>query len=214
MVPSSFTAFFAASAGAAAALIGLLFVAVSVRPEKVFGEAAEMQNTLMASASFTALLNAFFISLGALIPSANLGIFVLVLGPVAIVNSAVLGIDVFREPTRAAVLRSSSLVIVALILYGYEIYNAVAALRAPSDISPVYNIMGVLMGVYIYGVARAWQLLGGSRRGVLSLVVPWLRHTQAHSHEATASPGGAVSPNMPAQAAGTTATTTRGDGAQ
>lgn len=184
MVPSSFTAFFAASAGAAAALIGLLFVAVSVRPEKVFGEGAEAQNTLMASASFTALLNAFFISLGALIPGANLGLFVLILGPIAILNSTALGIDAFRQPTRAETLRSLGLVLVALVLYGYELWNAIRLMQAPGNDTPVYNIAGALLGVYVYGVARTWQLLGANRRGVLSLIVPWLRHASAPSHEA------------------------------
>jgi hypothetical protein len=196
MVPASFTAFFAASAGAAAALIGLLFVAVSVRPEKVFGQAAERQNTLMASASFTALLNAFFISLGALIPGANLGIFVLVLGPISILNSLVLGVDIFREPARAIALRSLGLVIVALVLYGYEMVNGIGALGHPSDVSPIYNTTGVLMGVYIYGVARAWQLLGGSRLGVLSLVVPWLGR-QPKSKDEAAPTSAEPSPSLP-----------------
>lgn len=206
MIPSSFTPFFAASAGAAAALIGLLFVAVSVRPEKVFGEAAEAQNTLAASASFTALLNAFFISMGALIPGANLAIFVFTLGPIAILNSAVLAIDAFRQPTRTAVMRAVGLVVVALALYGYELMNANQLIQTPRDVGPVYNITATLLGVYIYGVARAWQLLGANRRGVLSLLVPWLRHARAASHETRASSDEVAPSNVPAAAAATTAT--------
>ncbi|MGH2517519.1 MAG: hypothetical protein ACRDHP_17860, partial [Ktedonobacterales bacterium] len=184
--------FFAASAGAAAALIGLLFVAVSVRPETVFGQQARSQNTMMASASFTALLNAFFISLGALIPGANLGIFVVVLGPVAVLNSLALGIDVFRQSEPRARFQSLTLVLVALGLYGYELVNAVTLFRNPGDVSPVYNVAGVLLGVYMYGVARAWQLLGANRRGVLSLIVPWLGNDKpdeaARPHENAAPP--------------------------
>lgn len=188
MVPASFQAFFMASAGAAAALIGLLFVAVSVRPENIFGEKAEAQNTLVASASFTALLNAFFISLGALIPDANLSLFVLIIGPVSILNSAVLAIDAFRQSTRAAVVRALGLVVVALVLYGYEVMNAIRLLQSPGNDIPVYNITGALLGIYVYGVARAWQLLGANRRGVLSLVVPRLRPVSAKAHEAVSSP--------------------------
>ncbi|HLZ24446.1 MAG TPA: hypothetical protein VKQ30_20215 [Ktedonobacterales bacterium] len=183
MVPTSFQPFFTASAGAAAALIGLLFVAVSVRPEAVFGETARSGNTLVASASFTALLNAFFVSLGALIPGVNLGTFVIVVSPIALLNSLVLGIDALRrpradrEPGRVIEVQPVGLVLVALALYGYELINAVALLRTPHDVSWVYNVTGTLLGVYVYGVLRTWQLLGGRRRGVLSLVVPWIQRS-------------------------------------
>jgi hypothetical protein len=179
MVPLSFQPFFVASTGAAAALIGLLFVAVSVRPESVFGENAQAQHTLMASASFTALLNAFFISLGALIPGANLGIFAAVLGPIAILNSLTLGADIFRRRSdRRAKLEAVPLVAVALIIYGFELDSAFALLRTPGDVSAVTNMVALLLGVYVYGVARAWQLLGGGSRSVLTLIIPLLQHKQ------------------------------------
>ena len=177
MVPVSFQPFFVASTGAAAALIGLLFVAVSVRPETVFGDNAQAQHTLMASASFTALLNAFFISLGALIPGANLGIFAAVLGPIAILNSLTLGADLFlRKSERRDKLEAVPLVAVALIIYGFELDSAFALLRTPGDVSAVTNMVALLLGVYVYGVARAWQLLGGGSRSVLTLIIPLLRH--------------------------------------
>jgi hypothetical protein len=177
MVSVSFQPFFVASTGAAAALIGLLFVAVSVRPESVFGDNAQAQHTLMASASFTALLNAFFISLGALIPGANLGIFAAVLGPIAILNSLTLGADIFRRRSdRRAKLEAVPLVAVALIIYGFELDSAFALLRTPGDVSAVTNMVALLLGVYVYGVARAWQLLGGGSRSVLTLIIPLLWH--------------------------------------
>jgi len=40
VVPGEFTAYFAGAAAAAGVLIGLLFVAASLRPESVFGESA------------------------------------------------------------------------------------------------------------------------------------------------------------------------------
>lgn len=206
MIPTSFQAFFVASAGAAAALIGLLFVAVSVRPETVFGQNAQSRNTLMASGSFTALLDAFFISMGALIPGANFGVFVVVVSPVALLNSVVLGIDVFRQPERIAVLRSLSLVIIALGLYGYELVNAITLLRTPADVAAVYNVAGLLLGVYVYGVARAWQLLGANQRGVLSLIVPWLHHeAQARKTDGAAPSASESVPSVPVPASATSA---------
>ena len=67
------------SAGAAAALIGLLFVAISIAPEHTILEDAPIERQGVASSTFTALVNAFFISVAALIPGANLGYTTLIM---------------------------------------------------------------------------------------------------------------------------------------
>src|SRR5437867_4948576 len=59
---------------ASAALIGLLFVAVSIAPETVFGSDAEAVRQAQALSAFTALANAFFISMASLIPDVRIGI--------------------------------------------------------------------------------------------------------------------------------------------
>ena len=43
MVPASFTAYFSANAAGAGVLIGLLFVAVALRPETIFGDDARIR---------------------------------------------------------------------------------------------------------------------------------------------------------------------------
>ncbi len=63
-----FNNFFLALAGAAAALIGLLFVAVSVAPESIVQARAPVERRALATSVYTALLNAFIIALGALMP--------------------------------------------------------------------------------------------------------------------------------------------------
>ena len=68
MVPETFNNFFLASAGIGATLVGLIFVAVSIAPEHNVQANAPIERQAMAASSFTALLNAFFISFGALIP--------------------------------------------------------------------------------------------------------------------------------------------------
>jgi hypothetical protein len=63
VVPDSFTGYFAGAATAAGALIGLLFVAVSLRPEAVLGAGASARAQAVAGSAFTALINSFFVSL-------------------------------------------------------------------------------------------------------------------------------------------------------
>ena len=60
LVPANFAHFFLATAGAGGALIGLLFVAISISPERIFSEDAPRERQALASGVFTALVNAFF----------------------------------------------------------------------------------------------------------------------------------------------------------
>ena len=86
MVPSTFNNFFVASAGAGGALVGLIFVAVSIAPEHIVQASAPVERQAVAASSFTALVNAFFISLGALIPF-NPSLIVLMLSTLGFLNS-------------------------------------------------------------------------------------------------------------------------------
>src|SRR5262249_40719098 len=67
MQTSDFTTFFLASAGAGAALVGLLFVAVSVNPGRNAGPSAPPERQAVSASAYTALINALFISLVSLI---------------------------------------------------------------------------------------------------------------------------------------------------
>ncbi len=77
MVPDSFTAFFAASAGVAGALVGLLFVAISVAPSPAPGE-SQVELDMRAGVAFSALTDALVVSLFALIPGIELGLVAVV----------------------------------------------------------------------------------------------------------------------------------------
>src|SRR6202020_3543119 len=94
--------FFAASAGIAGALIGLLFVAISVAPERVLGPEASEVHGVRAVATLTAFTNALTGSLFALIPTFNVGgpaTAVAIVGLLFIVR-AVVGITPGRSANR------------------------------------------------------------------------------------------------------------------
>jgi hypothetical protein len=75
MVPAEFSEFFLASAGAGAAFVGLLFVAVSITPQRTFGDAMSggSPRQHLAEAVFLTLINGFIVSRFALIPGLNVG---------------------------------------------------------------------------------------------------------------------------------------------
>jgi hypothetical protein len=91
LVPQRFHDFFIASTGAGAALVGLLFVAVSVVPARTLTHALPLEGEMVAASAFTALVNAFFVSLIVLMPGVNLGAVAVMIGVLAFVANVLLG---------------------------------------------------------------------------------------------------------------------------
>src|SRR5437016_957574 len=156
MVPPELSNYFLATAGAGAALIGLLFVAVSIAPEHIVARRAPLERQAVAASTFTALVNAFFTSMGALIPRA-LGSTALVMSSLGLLNSLILGGNLLRHPKSwQNFLRRGFLIIVSLVIYGYEFYFALL-LTTTSSVQYVYLIALLLLPVYGIGLTRAWE---------------------------------------------------------
>jgi hypothetical protein len=174
MVPASFQSFFVASAGAGAALIGLLFVAISISPDRIFRD-GQPERTAVAASAFTALVNAFFISLGALIPQISIGWFVAIMAGLGLSNSLNLGIRLFRRGAPRlwlTLLRRGLLVLLSLGVYGEQMYLAIQLISKPNITDVVWNVAFITLGVYGLGLTRAWELLGAPRYTLLSWLSP------------------------------------------
>ncbi len=166
MVPEAFNNFFLASAGIGATLVGLIFVAVSIAPEHIVQANAPIERQAMAASSFTALLNAFFISFGALIPG-FIGPMTLIMSTLGLINSSLLAWKLLKERERwQNVVRRLFLILVSVIIYGYEFYYAILIILNPDSFGNIYTLAGLLVGVYGIGLTRAWQLLGARRFGI------------------------------------------------
>ena len=164
MVTADYQPFFTASVAASSALIGLLFVSVSIAPERIFGEGAEPRKQAQAVSAFSALANVFFISMTSLIPGVVLG---LVVTTVAAASSAQLLGLLVRAPVwrghGVAILRGALLFLVSALIYGTELYLGIVLWIKPSSSGALIGLLEVLLGGYAIGLGRAWQLLGAPR---------------------------------------------------
>lgn len=166
MITPTFTAYFAASAGAGAALIGLLFVAISVAPERTVLPEAPIQRQATATGAFTALVNAFFVSLAALIPGDSFGWAAAALAAFSLLNTLSLGGRVVRHVQRPIeYVQHAFPILVSLVVYAFELDYGIQLARNPADRNAPYALATLLLGVYGFSLLRAWQLLGARRYG-------------------------------------------------
>ena len=156
MVPDDFTGYFAAAATAAGALIGLLFVAASLRPETVLGRGAPPAAQAMAGSAFTALINSFFVSLIALVPHTSLGFTAATMALISLYSTWRLHHELARH--EAAVVQ----IVLALLAYLIQLGFGIALAIHPHDASFVYDVAYVLIGSFAVALRRAWSLMQGS----------------------------------------------------
>ena len=194
MAPPEFANFFIASASAGAALVGLLFVAVSLAPEQMVTHHAPMERQAVTGSAFTALTNAFFISLFFLIPHFNAGSAIVPFSGLCLLTSLFQAWHLLRTPKSwQSVLRRAFLVLLSLFLYGLELVNGLQLLNASSSSQApiVFELLWCLIAAFSIGLIRAWELLGAHRYGLLGWLSPLrdLSETESfsrvgNSHEA------------------------------
>lgn len=178
MVPTAFLGFFAASAGASAALIGLLFVAISISPERIISQQAAPERRVAAVNIFAALLNGFFISLAALIPRTNLAYVVILLAPLSAFSSLrqIVGLlqrswQAHEQVSAQVTARRLLLALASFAIYACEIWWAIGVFTGLfNGISGYIFIAYLLICVYTTGLTRAWGLIVERQ----SSLIPWL----------------------------------------
>lgn len=186
MIPSAFLTFFAASAGAGAALVGLLFVAVSLAPEQIVTRHAPVERQVVAGSAFTALVNAFFLSLVALVPQVDFGLFVIPIAVVSLLFTLLPAWPLLRvRKGWLSLLRRAALIAASVALYGLELWNGVGIINHPTQDGYVYALVFVMLGIIFLGLTRAWELLGAQRYGFGGWLNP-LRDVQDSSSDASA----------------------------
>jgi hypothetical protein len=152
VVPHSYLEFMITSAGAAAAMIGLLFVAISLRSDMVFGPHASPRVKTLASGSFTGLVNAFSLALLAIIPSTNIGVGMVVLATVCLYSTG-------KLHAHAPGKTQYRVLVLTTLTYAAQFAGGVTLLARPHTSWIVNGLCYVIFASFVISLTRAWQLI-------------------------------------------------------
>ncbi len=165
---TSFTAFFTGTATMAGALVGLLFVALSVSPAQLRGVHASLEHQAIASTVFTALTDALFISLIALQPGAGLAYGGVILGGIGLTSSLGLAVRLWRgRVTRGLSRRWPYLLGFIIVTYAAQVITAlvIRAEGAEANLTAAFVYI-----MFATGIGRSWELIGLPGGGPLDLL--------------------------------------------
>ena len=160
MVPKDLIVYFTTSAQIAGSLIGLLFVAISLRYDAILGRSAEFHSRAMAGAAFTGLFNVLTISLWALVPGAGLGYPVTVSGVVCLIHTLRLHVGKL-----GAIDSSLGSFLLSLAVYFAQTILGIWLIARPGQNEIVFILAYTLFGAMAVSLKRAWTLLQPARSG-------------------------------------------------
>jgi hypothetical protein len=169
-VVGHYESFFTASAGASAALLGLLVVAVSVVNGDDENPTTRELRTVLAGSAFVVLVDIFFVSIVALTGgSVVLGLSSIAMAAVGLWATRLLIPRAKRAGNfaRTSRNRTLNLVFASISVVGYSLQLGLAAALLADSSSAALQRALVLVLVLFYGSAlgRAWEVAGITRRG-------------------------------------------------
>lgn len=171
MVFGAYRELFAAIATSAAALTGLLFVAISVAPRPTRDSALDMIRQVRAAASLLSFTNPLVVTLFSLVPGTNVGYPAIALGIVGLLFTSAGLRSILADPVaRRRVRGQLTLIVLLMATFGVELVAGCTLLVNPHDIGALTTVCNVLVASLLIGVARAWELVGDRDTGVLASI--------------------------------------------
>ncbi|MGH3206249.1 MAG: hypothetical protein ACRDNO_00665 [Trebonia sp.] len=191
MVPADLHDFFLGSAGVAGALIGLLFVAISVSGERLAkAEASSQMMRIRARGALTGFINALVVSLFALIPDGGIGTTSLVVAILGLLFVTAALLSLIREQhLRWATGRDAVFLTGQAVVFVFQLVYGIQLMGRPSDTGAAEAIAILVVVCFVIGISRAWELIGGPSIGFTHEVVALVRDMEASHHANDAEAG-------------------------
>jgi hypothetical protein len=180
VVPVSFHDFFSGCATVAGALIGLLFVALSVSPEKLTGADARAEHQVRAGAAFSALVNTLVIALVALLPGASLGQAGIIVAAAGLATTFGLAVVLYLEHQQK-IRGDVGMLAILLALYALQLAAAVQLDGSPRSVSGISRLGALSIAFFLFGIARSWQLVGARDFSLASTVATVIHRPASES---------------------------------
>jgi hypothetical protein len=162
-MPDTYSNFFLASAGASAAFIGLLFVALTIAKQEQRDDRARTRRQSLAASSFALLLDAFFVSLSGL--AADVYVFASISLGVAAFGLLVTSRHLPRairsgNLSRGASARTVNILLptTSILTYVLQLVFATGVLLYPHNSDLLRLSVLVSLGLYGGALARAWEI--------------------------------------------------------
>ncbi len=155
--------FFLGSVTLGGALVGLLFVAVSVNPGGI-GERGAPAKRVQATTALAAFLSPLFISLVALLPAGSVGATAIALGSTGAFTMLSLLLVMLRRHRGVSIWsRISMIVLVAgqLAAYVIQIFLGADLLSNPRAGGALGSLTSLMIVFFAFGVTRTWEYVDG-----------------------------------------------------
>ena len=192
---ASYYPFFGGAATVAGALIGLLFVALSLSPERLH-DAGSIEHQAIAATAFTALVDALFVSLIGLQPGGGLQHGAVIFGALGLSSTVGLTLRLWRNRHLAHLSNRWPLFLVVIMaVYAAQLVTGLLPETPAGAADRTATFVYVMFGV---GIARAWQLLGLKAGGILdelgATITSSIHIGSPHSPRNSAPPSGDPAP--------------------
>jgi hypothetical protein len=178
VVTGAYRDLFAATAGAAAALTGLLFVAMTVASQRALVRGPRVIRQIRASAALLAFTSALAIALFGLVPGTNIGYPAVIVAAIGILFIAAAIRSIVASRAGPALVRSQVWLILILLLIAFaELAAGVVLLGNPASATSVQTIGYAVVSSLLVGIGRAWEFIGERDSGIFASLGILVGHT-------------------------------------